>query len=161
MAPCLCLPVCHKSVSYLLFRGCCSHWRFQPYDCAINLLGAHLDHLRRPLGGPFLLKWNQVELVLAEVSFDHSYSVFSRNSGIYKNKRYFRLQLSWTPDWEKFRGLTENDAHADQITRQEIVRHEVTGQENTNAVFRCYFLNMQRYDALCVNQCLWQIGNTV
>jgi len=42
----------------------------------------------------------------------------------------------------------------DQITRQEIARHEIAGQENINAGFRCYSLNMQRYDALCVNQCL-------
>jgi len=117
MAVCLCLPACHKSVFYLLFRGCCSRWRFQPYDCAINLLGAHLDHPRGPLGGPVLLKW-----IEGRASFGRGFFRPLLNSGLRKISRV---------DW-KWRTCGPN-------YKEEIARHEIAGQENRIAVFRCLF----------------------
>jgi len=48
----------------------------------------------------------------------------------------------------------------DQITRHEIGGHIIAGRKNRNAVFRCYFLNTQHYQAPCVNDCLLKSGNT-
>ena len=47
----------------------------------------------------------------------------------------------------------------DQMTRheiagQEFAGHEIAGQKNRKCSFRCYFINTQHYDALCVNDCL-------
>jgi len=85
--------------------------------------------------------------------------VFSRNTGIYKNNGTSVWNFFLNSGLRKFRGLTENDAHADQITKKKLQDMKLQDKRIELQFFVVYFLNMQRYDALCVNQCLCQIGN--